>query len=52
MICALRHKVGEIGGQFHKHFTRSFLCLHFRFVLFWRKNMGAKDALKMLVKGS
>jgi hypothetical protein len=26
------------------------MCLHFRFVLFWGKNIGAKGALKMLVK--
>jgi hypothetical protein len=28
----------------------AFLYLHFRFVLFWRKNTGAKAAHKMLVK--
>jgi hypothetical protein len=28
----------------------AFLCLHFKFVLFWCKNIGAKAACKMLVK--
>ncbi len=44
-------------GQCHQHFTRGFsiqkfrfLYLHFKLVLFWNKNIGAKAALKMLVK--
>ncbi len=47
-------------SQFHQHFARSFfvwkfckqlfLYLHFRFKFFYRKNMGVKAALKMLVK--
>ncbi len=46
--------------QFHQHFMRdffhmkascaAFLYLNFRFVLSWHKNIGAKDALKILVK--
>jgi hypothetical protein len=28
----------------------SFLCLRFRFVLYWRKTVGAKAARRMLVK--
>jgi hypothetical protein len=28
----------------------SFLCLHFRFVLYGRKTVGAKAVLRMLVK--
>ncbi len=28
----------------------SFLCLHFRFVLYWRKTVGAKAARRMLMK--
>jgi hypothetical protein len=28
----------------------AFLFLHLRYVVFWRKNIGAKAALKMLVK--
>ncbi len=46
--------------QFQQYIARSFccpkvmnaafLCLHFRFVLFWSKKIGAKAALKMLVK--
>jgi hypothetical protein len=39
--------------QFHfkrKFRTKLFLCLHFRFVLLGRKNIGAKSARKMLVK--
>ncbi len=27
----------------------AFLCLHFRFELFWSKNIGAKAALRLLV---
>ncbi len=47
-------------GQFHQHFTRGFFCtkvlhaaflsLHFRFVLYWRKTVGAKVAHRTLVK--
>jgi hypothetical protein len=33
-----------------KSFARSFLNLDLRFVLFWRKNIGAKAVRKMLVK--
>jgi hypothetical protein len=45
--------------QFHQRSTRSFyvcnlreafLCLHFRFLLYWRKTVGAKAARKTLVK--
>jgi hypothetical protein len=44
-------------GQCHQHFTHGFfiqksryLYLHFKLVLFWNKNIGAKAALQMLVK--
>jgi hypothetical protein len=33
-----------------KVFSTAFFCLNFRFVLFWRKIISAKAALKMLVK--
>ncbi len=33
-----------------KVLLEAYLCLHFRFVLFWCKNIGSKAALKMLVK--
>jgi hypothetical protein len=36
---------------FHtKVFGASFICLQFGFVIFWRKDFGAKAAHKMLVK--
>ncbi len=35
---------------FYNSFARSFLYLHFRFVLFWYKNIGAKAALKNIVE--
>jgi len=36
---------------FHtKVFLAAFLQLQFVFVIFWQKNIGAKDARKMLVK--
>ncbi len=34
----------------YKRFTRSFLYLHFRFVLPWHKNIGAKGAQKNVCK--
>jgi len=34
----------------HESLLRSFSLLHFGFVVFWRKNIGAKAALKMLMK--
>jgi len=34
----------------YKRFAGSFLCLHFRFEHFWCKNIGAKNAPKILVK--
>ncbi len=47
-------------GQFHQHSTRSFyvckfcaqlfLCLHYSFVLYWRKTVGAKDVYRTLLK--
>jgi hypothetical protein len=50
----------ESRGQFHQHFTcgffwkkvfcAGFLYLHFRFVRFGRKNIGAKTPRKILVK--
>ena len=50
----------ESRGQFHQHFAHNFfrtkvtcvafLYIHFRFVLFRRKNIEAKAAQKMLVK--
>ncbi len=50
----------EIRFQFHQYFTSSFfvrkffcaafMCLQFEFVIFWRKDFGAKAAHKMLVK--
>jgi branched-subunit amino acid transport protein len=47
--------------QIHQYFTRTiliqivffctaFMCLQFWFVVFWRKDFGAKAADKMLVK--
>jgi len=33
-----------------KAFCAAFLELHFGFVVFWHKNMGAKDACKMLME--
>ncbi len=33
-----------------KVFCVAFICLQFEFVFFWRKDFGAKAALKMLVK--
>jgi hypothetical protein len=33
-----------------KDYGGDFLYLHFRFVLFWRKNIGAKIGLRMSVK--
>jgi hypothetical protein len=44
--CALRHKVGEIDPWVRA----AFLCLHFRFVLYMHKAVGAKAACRMLVK--
>jgi hypothetical protein len=36
---------------FHtKVFCAAFMCLQFGFVIFWRKDFGAKAARKMLVK--
>ncbi len=45
----------NICCQFHQHFTREFFiqkCFaqHFGFEIFWRKNIGAKGAHKMLMK--
>jgi hypothetical protein len=50
----------EIRGQFHQRSTRSFyvhkfrtqpfLCLRFRFLLYWRKTVGAKAARGTLMK--
>ncbi len=47
-------------GQFQQHFTQEFFCtkvlctaflqLHFGFVIFWCKNIGAKVAYKILIK--
>jgi hypothetical protein len=34
----------------YKSFLRGFICLQFGFVIFWRKDFGAKAAHKMLVK--
>ena len=55
-VCAAR----ETMCQFHQHFMSSFFCtkvfwaaflyLRLRFVFFWRKDIGAKAACKMLVK--
>jgi hypothetical protein len=49
----------ETRGQFH-HFphaaftsyvaSKAFLCLHFRFVLYWRKTVSTKTVHRMLVK--
>ncbi len=36
----------------YKGLRVAFLLLHFRFVVFWRKNIGAKASLKMLVKST
>ncbi len=33
-----------------KVFCAAFMCLHFGFVIFWRKDFGAKAAYKKLVK--
>jgi hypothetical protein len=33
-----------------KIFCAAFMCLQFGFVIFWRKDFGAKAAHKMLVK--
>jgi hypothetical protein len=33
-----------------KVFCAAFMCLQFGFVMFWRKDFGAKAAHKMLVK--
>ncbi len=30
----------------YENFTRSFFCLHFRFELFWRKNIGTNELIK------
>jgi hypothetical protein len=53
-------KALPMGSQFYQHFARSILVRKFstqlhctyilRFVLFWRKIIGANVALKMLVK--
>jgi len=49
----------DIWSQFHQHFTQVFLykselssfsLLTFGFVIFWRKNIGAKSLCKMLMK--
>ncbi len=52
--------VREIREQFHQRSACSFyvrklraqlfLCLHFRFVLYWCKTVGAKAACRTLVK--
>jgi hypothetical protein len=34
----------------YKRFCGAFVCLHFGFVIFWRKDFGAKNAYKMLGK--
>ncbi len=50
---------GPFRGQFHQRSTCSFyvrklcaafLCLHFRFVLYWRKTVGAKAVRRTLLK--
>jgi len=34
----------------HERFCAALMCLQFMFVIFWRKDFGAKAAHKMLVK--
>jgi len=56
----LFNKLTSSLGQIHQYFTRiiliqmfffaAFMCLQFWFVVFWRKDFGAKAADKMLVK--
>jgi len=59
-ICTYNVDEIDYRCQFQQHFTRAFfnwkcfghtafLYLHFGFVIFWRKNIGAKAARKMML---